>query len=451
LFFIRLFYKCSKYEVDIPLDKGYIFNATRGQKIMPQYYIWTIGCQMNKAESERLSGYLEHLGYQATATAEKADIIVLNSCVVRQSAENRVINKLNALKSLKSLRPDLTLAVTGCLVNSDVDQLKERFIHVDYFFKPGEYPQWLEKAELEPVLPQHLSPSTFVPIIQGCNNSCSYCIVPFRRGRERSRTVAEIIDEVRELVARGVKEVTLLGQNVDSYGHDLPDKPDLADLLKELNTIDGLARIRFLTNHPKDMSPKLIEATASLDKVCEQLSLPVQSGDDDILKAMRRGYTVEQYRQLITQIRSKISEVALSTDVIVGFPPETHAQFQQTYNLLSELRFDTVHVAAYSPRPGTFASRKLEDNVPLAEKRERLNKIEQLQESIATEINVQLRGKTVTVLVDGRKKERWQGRTRSGKLVFFNGDGDYLGQLVKIRIEKTSPWSLQGKIESNSV
>jgi len=418
---------------------------------MPQYYIWTIGCQMNKAESERLSGYLEHLGYQATATAEKADIIVLNSCVVRQSAENRVINKLNALKSLKSLRPDLTLAVTGCLVNSDVDQLKERFIHVDYFFKPGEYPQWLEKAELEPVLPQHLSPSTFVPIIQGCNNSCSYCIVPFRRGRERSRTVAEIIDEVRELVARGVKEVTLLGQNVDSYGHDLPDKPDLADLLKELNTIDGLARIRFLTNHPKDMSPKLIEATASLDKVCEQLSLPVQSGDDDILKAMRRGYTVEQYRQLITQIRSKISEVALSTDVIVGFPPETHAQFQQTYNLLSELRFDTVHVAAYSPRPGTFASRKLEDNVPLAEKRERLNKIEQLQESIATEINVQLRGKTVTVLVDGRKKERWQGRTRSGKLVFFNGDGDYLGQLVKIRIEKTSPWSLQGKIESNSV
>jgi len=451
LFFIRLFYKCSKYEVDIPLDKGYIFNATRGQKIMPQYYIWTIGCQMNKAESERLSGYLEHLGYQATATAEKADIIVLNSCVVRQSAENRVINKLNALKSLKSLRPDLTLAVTGCLVNSDVDQLKERFIHVDYFFKPGEYPQWLEKAELEPVLPQHLSPSTFVPIIQGCNNSCSYCIVPFRRGRERSRTVAEIIDEVRELVARGVKEVTLLGQNVDSYGHDLPDKPDLADLLKELNTIDGLARIRFLTNHPKDMSPKLIEATASLDKVCEQLSLPVQSGDDDILKAMRRGYTVEQYRQLITQIRSKISEVALSTDVIVGFPPETHAQFQQTYNLLSELRFDTVHVAAYSPRPGTFASRKLEDNVPLAEKRERLNKIEQLQESIATEINVQLRGKTVTVLVDGRKKERWQGRTRSGKLVFFNGDGDYLGQLVKIRIDKTSPWSLQGKIESNSV
>ncbi|MDI6815522.1 MAG: tRNA (N6-isopentenyl adenosine(37)-C2)-methylthiotransferase MiaB, partial [Dehalococcoidales bacterium] len=409
---------------------------------MPQYYIWTIGCQMNKAESERLGSYLEQLGYQATTTADEADFIVLNSCVVRQSAENRVINKLNALKSLKRSRHNLTLAVTGCLVNSEVDQLRESFPYVDHFFKPGDYPQWLERTETGPVLPRHPSPSTFVPIIQGCDNFCSYCIVPYRRGRERSRPVAEIASEVKELVRRGVKEVTLLGQNVDSYGHDLPDKPDLADLLNELNAIDGLFRIRFLTNHPKDMSPRLIEAIAYLDKVCEQISLPVQSGDNQILKAMRRGYTVEQYYQLIKQIRSKIPGVALSTDVIVGFPLESPGQFQQTVNLLAELRFDAVHVAVYSPRPGTIASREFEDNIPPAEKRERLNKIEQLQENIATEINAQLLGKTVEVLVEGKKKGKWQGRTRSGKLVFFSDNGDRLGQLVKIRIEKTSPWSL---------
>ena len=417
---------------------------------MPQYYIWTIGCQMNKAESERLGSYLEQLGYQPTPTADKADLVVLNSCVVRQSAENRVINKLDALKSLKRLRPSLTLAVTGCLVNSEADQLKQSLPHVDYFFKAGDYPPWLGKAELGQVLPQHPSPGTFVPIIQGCDNFCSYCIVPYRRGRERSRPVAEIACEVKELVHRGVKEVTLLGQNVDSYGHDLSDKPDLADLLQELNNIDGLARIRFLTNHPKDMSPKLIKAIAYLDKACEQISLPVQSGNNDILTAMRRGYTIEHYRQLITQIRNKIPGVALSTDVIVGFPSETESQFQQTFSLLSELRFDTVHVAAYSPRPGTIASKKFKDNVPPAEKRGRLNKIEQLQESIAAEINAQLLGKTVEVLVEGKKMGKWQGRTRTGKLVFFSNSGDYLGQLVKIRIEKTSPWALQGKVEINS-
>jgi len=406
---------------------------------------------MNKAESERLGSYLEQQGYQATAIAEEADLIVLNSCVVRQSAENRVINKLNALKSLKRSNPGITLALTGCLVNSEIDQLRKSFPYVDYYFKPGDNPPWVEKQnKLGVILPHHPSPSTFVTITQGCDNFCSFCIVPYRRGRERSRPLAEIVSEAKELVFRGVKEVTLLGQNVDSYGHDLPDKPDLADLLNELNTIDGLARIRFLSNHPKDMSPKLIETVAYLDKVCELICLPVQSGDNDILKAMRRGYTAEYYRQLVEQIRNKVTGVALSTDVIVGFPSESPGQFQQTFNLLSELRFDTVHVAAYSPRPGTIASRKFEDNVPLDEKRKRLHKIEQLQESIATEIHTQLLGKTVEVLVEGRKKGKWQGRTRSGKLVFFNDNSDYLGQLVKIRIEHTSPWSLQGKVELNS-
>jgi tRNA-2-methylthio-N6-dimethylallyladenosine synthase len=413
---------------------------------MAKYHIWTIGCQMNKAESERLGSYFEQLGYQPTATATEANLIILNSCVVRQSAEDRVVNKLNALRPLKKLRPDLTLALTGCLVNADLAQLKERFPHVDYFFKAGDLPQWREKVEWEQALPQHPTPSTYVSIIQGCNNFCSYCIVPYRRGRNRSRPLKEIVSEVKELVKRGAKEVTLLGQNVDSYGHDLPDRPDLADLLYELNAIDGLLRIRFLTNHPKDMSSKLIEAVAGLDKVCEHISLPVQSGSDEILEAMRRGYTVEQYRQLIAEIRGKIPEVALSTDVIVGFPSETETQFRQTAGLLSELRFDTVHVACYSPRPGTISARELEDNVPATEKRRRLDEIERLQEGIAAEINARLLGKTVEVLIEGERKGKWYGRTRSGKLVFVSNGKDCLGQLINISIEKTGPWSLQGKV-----
>jgi len=432
---------------NILLDTGVIFSEDA--KHMPQYYIWTIGCQMNKSESERLGSYLDQKGYQVTAICEEADLVVLNSCVVRQSAESRVVNKLRSLGTLKKSRPGTTIAVTGCLVDSQADQLKKDFPHVDYFFKPGSYPPWLEKPESIPVLPYRPSFSTFVPIIQGCNNFCAYCIVPYRRGREKSRTVSEIVHEVESLVHRGVKEVTLLGQNVDSYGHDLPEKPDLADLLHELNTIDGLARIRFLTNHPKDMSPGLIEAIASLDKVCEQISLPVQSGSDGILEAMRRGYTIEQYKQLVNQIHSHVPGVALSTDVIVGFPSESDSQFQQTFDLLSELKFDTVHVAAYSPRPGTIATRELEDNILYAEKKERLNKIEQLQEGIATEINRRLLGKTVEILVEGKVRGKWQGRTRTGKIVFFSDTSNYSGQLVNIRVEKTGPWSLQGTLETN--
>ncbi len=313
---------------------------------------------MNKAESERLGSLLEQQGDRAADSAETADIIVLNSCVVRQHAEDRVINKLNALKPLKKLRPNLTLAVTGCLVDSNIEQIKRDFPHVDYFFKPGALPSWLEEAGRCQTLPQHPSSSIYVPIIQGCNQFCSYCIVPYRRGRERSRPIADGVAAVSGLGHRGGREVILLGQNVDAYGHDLREPPDLAELLTELNAIDGLARLRFLTNHPKDMSHKLIEAIACLEKVCKQVNLPVQSGSNEILRAMRRDYTVERYRELIAEIRSKIRDVALSTDIIVGFPSESEEQFQETVDLLSEIRFDTVHVAAYSPRPGTVAARE---------------------------------------------------------------------------------------------
>ena len=402
---------------------------------------------MNKAESERLGSYLEKHDYQATDEVEEADVVILNSCVVRQSAESRITNRIHILKPLKKAHPDKLLAVTGCFVNSDVGHLKKRFPHIDYFFKPGEYPPWLERTESTPTLPLHPFPSTYVPIIQGCDNFCSYCIVPYRRGREKSRTIAEITCEVRELVHRGTKEVILLGQNVDSYGHDLPGRPDLVDLLTELNAVDGLARIRFLTNHPKDMSTRLIRAIADLDKVCEQVSLPVQSGSNEILEAMRRGYNVEHFRRLIGQIRHEIRGIALSTDVIVGFPPESDSHFQETLDLLSELKFDTVHVAAYSPREGTTAARELEDNVPSAEKKERLGKIEQLQKDIASEINSRLLGETVEILVEGKTEDKWYGRTRSDKLVFFTDSCNRPGQLADIEITRTSPWSLQGKIK----
>ncbi len=444
---------------------------------------------MNKAESQRIAGYLDSAGYQTATSFREADLIVLNTCVVRQSAEDKVLGTLDLLKGLKRKCPNLSILVTGCFVDSNIQRLKGRFPQVDFFFKPGAYPELIDWAQgqgisvaergllrgacLErdssvaeftlseaEVLPQNdkerrarndifeaPSPCAFVPIIQGCDNFCSYCIVPYRRGREVSRPVEEIVCEVEEIARRGVREITLLGQNVDSYGHDLPAKPDLADLLARLNSIDNLVRIRFLTNHPKDMSLKLIKAVASLDKVCEHLELAVQAGDDAMLKAMRRGYTVEQYRELIHTIRSHVPEISLSTDVIVGFPGETEEQFGHTFSLLEETRFDVVHVAAYSPRPGTIAWRKYEDNIPPEVKKSRLNKVEELQANIAAEINSQLQGKTVEVLIEGKKNGKWYARTRSNKLVFFEDDAERLSQLVKVKVSKTSRWALQGELE----
>jgi tRNA-2-methylthio-N6-dimethylallyladenosine synthase len=262
--------------------------------------------------------------------------------------------------------------------------------------------------------------------------------------------MAEVLCEVEELVRRGVTEVTLLGQNVDSYGHDLQEKPTLADLLTELNRINGLARIRFLTSHPKDMNPHLIERMARLEKVCEHLSLPVQAGDNDILRAMRRGYTVEQYVGIIERIRQSIPRIALSTDVIVGFPGESEGRFRKTYDLLAEIRFDMVHVACYSPRPGTIAARKFHDDVPAEEKVRRREMVEGLQERIAAEINGNLLGQKVEVLVEGREKGKWWGRTRTDKLVFFEDEADHTGHLVHVKIESTSPWSFQGIIAGQS-
>lgn len=432
---------------------------------MPRYHIFTVGCQMNEADSEALAARLRMLGYRE-GPLESADLIVLNSCSVREAAEARIIGKLGTLKALKASRPNTVLALMGCMVDARTDRLKQQFPQVDIFARPQAFDGLI--AELESLVgPFDPDPDAvdecadmasaegtpvarFVPIIHGCDKMCSFCIIPFRRGRERSRPVDEIAQEVTGWVRRGVKEVTLLGQNVDSYGHDLPDAPDLADLLAVVNAIDGLWRIRFLTSHPNDMSQKLIQAVADLPKACEHINLPVQAGDDRILADMRRGYTVGQYREVIGRIRATIPGVSLATDIIVGYPGETAAEFQRTLDLLAEIQFDKVHVAMYSPRPGTRAYR-LGDDVPPAEKKRRLQAIERLQEVVCAELNRPLLDQTVEVLVEGEHKGKWQGRTRSNKLVFVPNQGeDLAGELVDVRITRTGPWALGGELTAET-
>jgi len=422
---------------------------------MKQYHVWTIGCQMNKADSDLVANYLEGAGLRQTEIAEEADFVLLNSCVVREHAEVKVVNKLRSLKGLKRSRPEVTIALTGCMVDSRIDDMKNRFPWVDLFFRPQQwdvFSKWAESHGLpslsqgEASVPQNPPVSAYVPIIHGCDSFCSYCVVPYRRGRARSRDLDEICCQVQSLVQRGTKEVVLLGQIVDAYGDDLASKPDLADLLAELNRIKGLLRIRFLTSHPSYMSRKLIQAIADLDKVCEHISLPIQAGDNGILKAMKRGYSAEEYGHLVDDIRRTVPDVALSTDVIVGFPGETDEQFARTLESLRRTRFDKVHIAAYSPRPETTATRELRDDIAPGTKESRRAQAEALQNAIAAEINSCFMGKTVEVLVEDQKKGKWCGRTRGDKLVFFSSEASLTGQLAIVKIEKTSAFALQGTL-----
>lgn len=427
---------------------------------MNRFYTWTIGCQMNKADSERMGAALEQLGLQEVSSPIEADVIVLNSCVVRQNAEDRVVGMLSSLKPLKQRYPDRILALMGCMVGPTQDELRRRFPYVDVFMRPQQFQPLLEELGnrlgvdvdgcLGPLVPRNPSVTSYVPIIHGCDKFCTFCIIPYRRGREVSRPIQELVRECEMLVNRGVKEVTLLGQNVDSYGHDLPGSPDLADLLEAVHEVQGLERIRFLTSHPTNMSDRIIHAVADLPRVCETINLPFQAGDDCVLAHMRRGYTNMQYRRLVEKIRSVIPGVAMVTDLIVGFPGETPEQFERTVELVRDIRFSKVHAACYSPRPNTIASRKMQDDVPPEEKQRRFRVIEELQKQIASEINAGYQGKTVEVLVDGQSKGRWQGRTRTDKLVFFHSEQDLLGRSVNVRIHHPSPWSLQGTLEESA-
>ncbi|MBC7233973.1 MAG: tRNA (N6-isopentenyl adenosine(37)-C2)-methylthiotransferase MiaB [Chloroflexi bacterium] len=419
---------------------------------MKHYYLWTSGCQMNDADAARIAQGLSAMGFQPTHQAERADLVILLTCVVRQSAEDKVVGRLSSLKSLKRQHPHALITVMGCFVD-DEQALSARFPYVDAFFKPSDIEGLLQFVRHSlPAAPHYQTHPiaqavcAYVPISYGCDHHCTYCIVRLRRGKQRSRPLPEIVAEVRSLVQRGVREVTLLGQNVDAYGQDLPPgAPDLADVLLALHEIEGLWRIRFLTSHPADMSLKIIKTVASSSKICPHFELPVQSGDDEILRRMGRRYTVAQYRELVRTIREHIPGCSIATDVIVGFPGESEAQFQATYDLLASLRFDTVHIAKYSPRPGTPATR-LPDDVPPEEKERRRALLEKLQIQIATEINAALLGKRVEVLVEKYHRGRWKGRTPTDKLVFFEDTTDRRGQLVTIAITHSGPWSLLGKV-----
>ncbi|WP_374687952.1 tRNA (N6-isopentenyl adenosine(37)-C2)-methylthiotransferase MiaB [Promineifilum sp.] len=438
------------------------------------YHFWITGCQMNYADARRVAVELEKLGYHPTSRAEDADVVVLETCTVRQQSEDKAYHKLQSLRPLKARRPDLTVAVMGCVVGVRGNEvLEQRFPFVDVFMEPstdglplishltqdGDYD--LERAATEQrhalqdgelPLPSPLpkgegtSISAPVAVVYGCSHACTFCIIPQKRGRERSRPVGEIVAEVRALVAQGVKEVVLLGQIVDRYGTDVPDGPDLADLLRVINDVAGLERIRFLTSHPNYMTDRILRAVADLPKVMPQIEVPIQAGNNEVLEAMKRGYTREQYRALVHHVRDVIPDAAIHCDVIVGFPGETEAQFQETYDILAELRLDKLHLARYSPRPGTVSARKMADDVPDEEKRRRFHLIEALQKEVSTEKMRRYLGQTVEVLVEDRDKGRWRGRTPHNKLVFFDDPRDLRGQLVPVRVTHTGPWSMSGKL-----
>jgi tRNA-2-methylthio-N6-dimethylallyladenosine synthase len=358
----------------------------------------------------------------------------------------------------------------GCLVGVRGDEkLKDQFPQVDVFSPPSDpgplvahltqdESRAIEDAETSrrfafmdgdlplPIYEKGKVVSAHVPVVLGCSHACTYCIIPYRRGIERSRLVGDIVAEVRSLAAQGVKEVTLLGQIVDRYGKDFPDGPDLAGLLRIVHEVEGIERIRFLTSHPNWMTTALLDTVAELPKVMPHIEVPVQAGDDEVLKNMRRAHTVDDYRRLIADIRERIPSVAIATDIIVGFPGETQAQFKNTYDLLAELKLDVAHLARYSTRPGTVAARKMVDNVPDEEKWRRFRDLESLQESIAAEINSRYLSQPVEVLFEEKVKGRWRGRTPTNKLVFVESDQELRGEIVPVTVTWAGPWSMQARL-----
>jgi tRNA-2-methylthio-N6-dimethylallyladenosine synthase len=442
-----------------------------------KYHIWTEGCQMNVADSQRVASSLERMGLRVAHHPEEADVIVLNTCVVRQSAENKAYGRLYSLKPLKEQRPGLVINLMGCMVGvKGHEQLRKRFPFVDVFSPPSDIgpliayltqddsrlmeldetsrrftlmDEGLEDVTLSlPTIQRGKLVSAHVPVVLGCSHACTFCIIPYRRGPERSRPAETILSEVRALVAQGVREVTFLGQIVDRYGKDIPEGPNLAELLRLAHRIEGLERIRFLTSHPNWMTDELLDTVAELPKVMPHIEVPVQAGDDQVLANMHRGYSEDDYRHLIQKIRLRLNGhipgVSIATDIIVGFPGETEAQFQRTYDLLEELRLDVAHLARYSTRPGTLADRRFVDDVPEEEKMQRFRLLEAQQERIASEIAAHYLGEKVEVLFEERLKDRWKGRTTTNKLVFTETEGDLTGQILPVRITWAGPWSMQG-------
>jgi len=431
-----------------------------------KFYLKTLGCQMNEHDSEVIVGILTGLGYTPTEDVTEADLILYNTCSVRENPERKVYGQIQSLKQLKEQNPQLLIGICGCMPQQkdELAKMISRLPHVDLIFGTHNIhrlPELLERAQTEervvevwddaeqivedlPII-RASKFKAFVNVIYGCNNFCTYCVVPYTRGRERSRSPRDILAEIGQLASEGYKEVTLLGQNVNTYGADLDKKTSFAELLAMINDVPGIERIRFTTSHPKDIKDELIEAIASLPKVCEHLHLPVQTGSDRILKLMNRHYTSAYYLDLVAKIREAVPEISLTTDLIVGFPGETEADFQATLELVDKVRFSSAFTFIYSPRLGTPAA-KMPDQVPEAVKKDRIYRLIDLQNMISFEYMQAQVGKTEEVLVDEltTKTGELSGRTRTNKQVIFSGSHDLLGKLVQVKITEAKTWTLRG-------
>ena len=432
-----------------------------------RYYIETFGCQMNVHDSETIAGVLSAVGWEPARDAQDADLVLLNTCSVRKKPHDKVYSRLGELRRLRQRRPGMLVGVCGCMAQIVPDDLRKRAPYVDLIVGTREYaslPQLIAEArnggaasalDLEHEIPEGMpvrranGVCAWVTAIYGCDNFCAYCVVPYARGRERSRRPEHVIAEVRQLANEGFREVTLLGQNVNTYGRDLGDGVDFADLLTMANEVRGIERIRFTTSHPKDCSERLIQAMATLPKVCEHLHLPVQSGDDAVLARMNRTYTAGPYVELVERVRAAVPGVAITTDVMVGFPGETEGAFRHTLDLFAHVRYDQAFMFKYNNRPG-IAAAQMPDQVPEETKQERLLRLIELQNRIGREVNRALVGEDVEVLVEGPRRGhsgQLQGRTRTNKLTLFNGPTSLVGRLVTVRVEEGFVWGLKGQVE----
>lgn len=440
-----------------------------------KYLIYTYGCQMNARDSETIAGILESIGYSPTEREEEADLILFNTCSVRENPERKIYGKVTQLRMLKEEKPGLLIGICGCMPQQEIEQerIGEKHPEVDLVFGThniSRLPELLESAKdgrilevwsegrADEALPAHRQDDlkAYVNIMYGCNNFCSYCIVPYTRGRERSREPEAILEEIGDLAAAGYKEITLLGQNVNSYGRGLARKIDFAELLALVNGVAGIERIRFTTSHPKDVSERLIEAMATLPKVCEHLHLPLQAGSDSILSAMNRGYTSDQYLQLVAKIRERIPGIALSTDLIVGFPTESQEDFAKTLAMVERVGYDSAFMFAYSPRVGTRAA-SMAGQVEEEVKKRRLNELIELQNKISGKVSSEYLGKTCEILVEGaspKNSGELTGRTRTNKAVIFplpQGEASsWRGRLVPVKITRTLTWTLHGVLEEET-
>ena len=433
----------------------------------PTAYVETYGCQQNEADSEKLRGYLAQSGYTITNTAEGADVVVMNTCAIREHAEQRVFGNLGALTHTKRRHPEQKIFLCGCMAGEETvsARVKKSFPYVDGVFSTHhlwQFPEILynvlsrgkrqfyiadEPGSIAEGIPQIRDNTlkAWVSIMYGCNNFCTYCIVPYVRGRERSRKMEDILAECRQVIANGAKEITLLGQNVNSYGKDLEEKIDFADLLTEIAKIPGQFLIRFMTSHPRDASKKLFDTMANEPKIAKQLHLPFQSGSSRILKAMNRHYDREHYLELVNYAKSVMPDLVLTSDVIVGFPGETEEDFKETLSLISEVHYDSLFTFIFSPRPGTPAA-SMEDPTPKEEKNRRFDQLCALQNSISESIHTGYIGKTMRCLVDGKDKDLLTARTEGGRLVRFKGSESLIGTFTDIIITGATTWSLTGTL-----